>query len=211
MALRLGDSVPDFTAETTEGPIRFHEWLGDKWGVLFSHPRDFTPVCTTELGYVAKIKPEFEKRGVKVIGLSVDPMKDHKGWIKDINETQKTTVNFPMIADPDRKVSVLYDMIHPNASENFTVRSVFVIGPDKKVKLTLTYPASTGRNFDELLRVIDSLQLTAGYQVATPVNWKAGEDCIIVPAVPDADVPKKFPKGSRTVKPYLRYTPQPNL
>jgi alkyl hydroperoxide reductase subunit AhpC len=211
MALRLGDTVPDFTAESTEGPIRFHEWLGDKWGVLFSHPKDFTPVCTTELGYVAKIKPEFEKRGVKVIGLSVDPMKDHEGWIKDINETQKTTVNFPMIADPERKVSVLYDMIHPNASENATVRSVFVIGPDKKVKLTLTYPASTGRNFDELLRVIESLQLTAQYQVATPVNWKHGEDCIIVPAVPDADVPKKFPKGSRTIKPYLRYTPQPNL
>ncbi len=211
MALRLGDTVPDFTAESTEGPIRFHEWLGDKWAVLFSHPKDFTPVCTTELGYVSKIKPEFEKRGVKVIGLSVDPMKDHEGWIRDINETQKTTVNFPMIADPDKKVSVLYDMIHPNASENFTVRSVFVIGPDKKVKLTLTYPASTGRNFEELLRVIDSLQLTANYQVATPVNWKAGEDCIIVPAVPDADVPKKFPKGSRTIKPYLRYTPQPNL
>ncbi|HEY7114565.1 MAG TPA: peroxiredoxin [Thermoanaerobaculia bacterium] len=211
MALRLGDTVPDFTADSTDGPIRFHEWLGDKWGVLFSHPKDFTPVCTTELGYVAKIKPEFEKRGVKVIGLSVDPMKDHEGWIRDINETQNTTVNFPMIADPDRKVSVLYDMIHPNASENFTVRSVFVIGPDKKVKLTLTYPASTGRNFDELLRVIDSLQLTASYQVATPVNWKSGEDCIIVPAVPDADVPKKFPKGSRKIKPYLRYTPQPNL
>jgi alkyl hydroperoxide reductase subunit AhpC len=211
MALRLGDTVPDFTAESTEGTIRFHEWLGDGWGVLFSHPKDFTPVCTTELGYVAKIKPEFEKRGVKVIGLSVDPMKDHEGWIKDINETQKTTVNFPMIADPDRKVSVLYDMIHPNASENATVRSVFVIGPDKKVKLTLTYPASTGRNFEELLRVIDSLQLTANFQVATPVNWKHGEDCIIVPAVPDADVPKKFPKGSRTIKPYLRYTPQPNL
>ena len=211
MALRLGDLVPDFTADTTEGPIRFHEWLGDKWAVLFSHPKDFTPVCTTELGYMAKIKPEFEKRGVKVIGLSVDPMKDHEGWIKDINETQQTTVNFPMIADPDRKISVLYDMIHPNASENFTVRSVFVIGPDKKVKLTLTYPASTGRNFDEILRVIDSLQLTATYQVATPVNWKSGEDCIIVPAVPDADVPKKFPKGSRKIKPYLRYTPQPNL
>jgi alkyl hydroperoxide reductase subunit AhpC len=211
MALRLGDTAPDFTADTTEGPIRFHEWLGDKWGVLFSHPKDFTPVCTTELGYVAKIKPEFEKRGVKIVGLSVDPMKDHEGWIKDINETQNTKVNFPMIADPERKVSVLYDMIHPNASENFTVRSVFVVGPDKKVKLTLTYPASTGRNFEELLRVIDSLQLTANYQVATPANWKAGEDCIIVPAVPDADVPKKFPKGSRTIKPYLRYTPQPNL
>ena len=211
MALRLGDTAPDFTAESTEGPIRFHEWIRDKWAVLFSHPKDYTPVCTTELGYVSKIKPEFEKRGVKVIGLSVDPLKDHEGWIKDINETQNTTVNFPMIADPDKTVSVLYDMIHPNASENFTVRSVFVIGPDKKVKLTLTYPASTGRNFDELLRVIDSLQLTAKHQVATPANWKAGEDCIIVPAVPDADVPKKFPKGSRTIKPYLRYTPQPNL
>jgi len=211
MALRLGDTAPDFTAESTEGPIRFHEWIGDQWAVLFSHPKDFTPVCTTELGYVAKIKPQFDERGVKILGLSVDPMKDHEGWISDINETQNTTVNFPMIADPDRRVSTLYDMIHPNASENFTVRSVFVIGPDKKVKLTLTYPASTGRNFDELLRVIDSLQLTANYQVATPANWKSGEDCIIVAAVPDADVPTKFPKGSRTVKPYLRYTPQPNL
>jgi alkyl hydroperoxide reductase subunit AhpC len=210
MALRLGDTVPDFEAETTEGKIKFHEWLGDKWGMLFSHPKDYTPVCTTELGYVAKIKPEFEKRGVKVIGLSVDALKDHQGWINDINETQNTSVNFPMIADPEKKVSVLYDMIHPNASENFTVRSVFVIGPDKKVKLTLTYPASTGRNFDELLRVIDSLQLTSKYQVATPANWKTGEDCIITAAVPDADVPKKFPKGSRTIKPYLRYTPQPN-
>ncbi|HEY4230737.1 MAG TPA: peroxiredoxin [Thermoanaerobaculia bacterium] len=210
MALRLGDPVPDFEADSTEGRIKFHEWLGDKWAILFSHPKDYTPVCTTELGYVAKIKPEFEKRGVKVIGLSVDPLKDHQGWINDINETQNTTVNFPMIADHDKKVSVLYDMIHPNASESFTVRSVFVIGPDKKVKLTLTYPAATGRNFDELLRVIDSLQLTANYQVATPVNWKTGEDCIITAAVPDADVPKKFPKGSRTVKPYLRYTPQPN-
>jgi alkyl hydroperoxide reductase subunit AhpC len=211
MSLRLGDNAPDFTADTTEGPIRFHEWMGGGWAVLFSHPKDYTPVCTTELGYVAKVKPEFEKRGVKVIGLSVDPIVSHEGWIKDINETQKTTVHFPMIADPDRRVSTLYDMIHPNASDSFTVRSVFVIGPDKKVKLTLTYPASTGRNFEELLRVIDSLQLTASYQVATPVNWKAGEDCIIVPAVPDADVPKKFPKGSRTIKPYLRYTPQPNL
>jgi alkyl hydroperoxide reductase subunit AhpC len=211
MSLRLGDNAPDFTADTTEGPIRFHEWMGSGWAVLFSHPKDYTPVCTTELGYVAKVKPQFEKRGVKVIGLSVDPIISHEGWIKDINETQETTVNFPMIADPDRKVSTLYDMIHPNASDSFTVRSVFVVGPDKKIKLTLTYPASTGRNFDELLRVIDSLQLTANYQVATPVNWKAGEDCIIVPAVPDADVPKKFPKGSRTIKPYLRYTPQPNL
>ena len=210
MALRLGDTVPDFEADSTEGRIRFHEWLGGKWAILFSHPKDYTPVCTTELGYVAKIKPEFEKRGVKVIGLSVDPLEDHRGWIEDINETQNTRVNFPMIADHDKKVSVLYDMIHPNASESFTVRSVFVIGPDKKVKLTLTYPAATGRNFDELLRVIDSLQLTANYQVATPVNWKHGEDCIITAAVPDAEVPKKFPKGSRTVKPYLRYTPQPN-
>ena len=210
MALRLGDPVPDFEADSTEGKIKFHEWLGDKWAILFSHPKDYTPVCTTELGTVAKLKSEFDKRGVKVIGLSVDPLKDHQGWINDINETQNTKVNFPMIADHDKKVSVLYDMIHPNASENFTVRSVFVIGPDKKVKLTLTYPAATGRNFDELLRVIDSLQLTANYQVATPVNWKHGEDCIITAAVPDADVPKKFPKGSRTIKPYLRYTPQPN-
>ena len=211
MAIRLGDEAPDFTTETTEGPIRFYEWIGNNWCVLFSHPKDFTPVCTTELGVVAQIKPEFEKRGVKVIGLSVDPLDSHKGWIGDINETQNTTVNFPVIADPERKVAHLYDMIHPNALDNFTVRSVFVIGPDKKVKLTLTYPASTGRNFDELLRVIDSLQLTAKYQVATPANWKNGEDCIIVPAVPDEEVPKKFPKGSRKIKPYLRYTPQPNL
>jgi len=210
MAIRLGDEAPDFTADTTAGSISFHEWLGDGWGVLFSHPKDYTPVCTTELGRVAKLKPEFDKRGVKVIGLSVDPMTDHEGWIKDINETQDTTVNFPMIADPDRKVADLYDMVHPNANDTLTVRSVFVIGPDKKVKLTLTYPASTGRNFDELLRVIDSLQLTANYQVATPVDWKDGEDCIIVPAVSDEEIPAKFPKGSRTIKPYLRYTPQPN-
>jgi alkyl hydroperoxide reductase subunit AhpC len=210
MAIRLGDTAPDFSAETTDGPIRFHEWIGSAWCVLFSHPKDYTPVCTTELGFMSKIKPEFERRGVKVIGLSVDPLSDHVGWIKDINETQNTRVNFPMIADPKREVAMLYDMIHPNASDNFTVRSVFVIGPDKKVKLTLTYPASTGRNFDELLRVVDSLQLTAKYQVATPVNWKDGEDCIIVPAVPDSDVPQKFPKGVRRIKPYLRYTPQPN-
>ena len=210
MALRLGDSVPDFEADSTEGRIKFHEWLGDKWAILFSHPKDYTPVCTTELGYVAKIKPEFDKRNVKVIGLSVDPVDSHRKWEADIAETQGTPVNFPMIGDPDRKIADLYDMIHPNASDTLTVRSVFVIGPDKKVKLTLTYPASTGRNFDELLRVIDSLQLTANYQVATPVNWKTGEDCIITAAVPDADVPKKFPKGSRTIKPYLRYTPQPN-
>ena len=211
MAVRLGDEAPDFSAETTEGPIRLHEWMGNDWCVLFSHPKDYTPVCTTELGIVARSKPEFDKRGVKVIGLSVDPLESHRGWVNDINETQNTTVNFPMIADSDRKVAMLYDMIHPNASDNFTVRSAFVIGPDKKVKLMITYPASTGRNFDELLRAIDSLQLTAKYQVATPGNWKHGEDCIIVPAVPDEDVPKKFPKGHRRIKPYLRYTPQPNL
>ncbi|MFB5649285.1 peroxiredoxin [Leptospira wolffii] len=210
MALRLGDVAPDFHAETSEGPIDFHKYLGEGWGILFSHPKDYTPVCTTELGYVAKIKPEFEKRNVKVLALSVDPVDSHKGWIGDINETQNTTVNYPIIADADRKVSGLYDMIHPNASETTTVRSVFVIGPDKKVKLTLTYPASTGRNFDELLRVIDSLQLTANYSVATPANWKHGEDVIIVPAVSDEDAEKKFPKGFRKIKPYLRYTPQPN-
>ncbi|MGH7256065.1 MAG: peroxiredoxin [Nitrospirales bacterium] len=210
MALRLGDEAPNFTAETTEGTINFHEWLGNSWGILFSHPKDFTPVCTTELGTMAKITEQFKQRGVKVIAISVDPVDSHKGWIKDINETQNCTVNFPLIADPEKKVAQLYDMIHPNALDNMTVRSVFVIGPDKKVKLMLTYPASTGRNFEELLRVVDSLQLTAKYQVATPANWKDGQDCIIVPAVPDADVPKKFPKGHRAVKPYLRYTPQPN-
>ena len=210
MAVRLGDEAPDFTAESTEGTIEFHEWIGGGWCVLFSHPKDFTPVCTTELGTVAKIKPEFEKRGCKVIGLSVDSLDDHREWIKDINETQNTTVNFPMIADPDRTVAMLYDMIHPNALDNMTVRSVFVIGPDRKVKLTLTYPAATGRNFDELLRAVDSLQLTANHQVATPANWKDGDDCIIVPAVPDEEVPAKFPKGHTVVKPYLRITPQPN-
>ncbi len=210
MAVRLGDEAPDFTAETTEGTVKFHDWIGDGWCVLFSHPKDYTPVCTTELGYVAKIHAEFEKRGVKVIGLSVDPLDDHRGWINDINETQNTTVNFPMIADPERQVATLYDMIHPNASDNLTVRSVFVIGPDKKVKLTLTYPASTGRNFDEILRAIDSLQLTANYQVATPANWKDGEDCIIVPAVTNEEADKKFPKGYKAIKPYLRVTPQPN-
>ena len=210
MAIRLGDTAPDFTAETTQGSIHFHEWLGDKWGVLFSHPKDFTPVCTTELGEAARLKPEFDKRNVKVIGLSVDPLESHLGWEKDIEETQGTAVNFPMIADSDRRVSDLYDMIHPNANDTFTVRSVFVIDPDKKVKLTLTYPASTGRNFDELLRVIDSLQLTSGYSVATPVNWKYGEDCIIVPAVTDAEAREKFPAGWKTVKPYLRVTPQPD-
>src|SRR5215213_8258640 len=210
MALRLGDIAPDFTAETTEGTINFHEWLGDGWGVLFSHPKDYTPVCTTELGMVAKLKPEFEKRGAKVIGLSVDPVDSHKGWEKDIEETQGTAVNFPMIADADRKVSDLYGMIHPNASDTMTVRSVYVIGPDKKVKLMITYPASTGRNFDELLRVIDSLQLTSKYSVATPVNWKDGDDCIIVPSVTDEQAKEKFPAGFTTVKPYLRITPQPN-
>jgi alkyl hydroperoxide reductase subunit AhpC len=210
MAIRLGDEAPNFTAETTEGTINFHEWLGDGWGVLFSHPKDFTPVCTTELGAVAKITEEFKKRNVKVLAVSVDALDSHKGWVNDINETQKCTVSYPIIADPERKVANLYDMIHPNALDNMTVRSVFVIGPDKKVKLTLTYPASTGRNFDEILRVVDSLQLTAKHQVATPANWKDGEDCIIVPAVKDEEIPSKFPKGHRVVKPYLRYTPQPN-
>ena len=209
MALRLGDLAPDFKAETTEGTINFHEWLGDGWGILFSHPKDFTPVCTTELGTVAKITGEFKKRNVKVLAVSVDPLDSHKGWINDINETQSCTVSYPIIADPDRTVANLYDMIHPNALDNMTVRSVFVIGADKKIKLTLTYPASTGRNFDEILRVVDSLQLTAKHQVATPANWKDGEDCIIVPAVKDEEIPSKFPKGHRAVKPYLRYTPQP--
>jgi alkyl hydroperoxide reductase subunit AhpC len=209
MALHLGDTAPDFTAETTQGNVRFHEWLGSSWGVLFSHPKDFTPVCTTELGAASKLQPEFEKRNVKVIGLSVDPLGSHKDWAKDIQDTQGTALNFPVIADPDRKVSTLYDMIHPAASDTFTVRSVFVIGPDKKIKLTLTYPASTGRNFDELLRVIDSLQLTAKHKVATPVNWKQGEDVIIVPAVSDADAKQQFPQGWKTLKPYLRVVPQP--
>lgn len=210
MAIRLGDIAPDFTAETTQGTVNFHEWLGSGWGILFSHPRDFTPVCTTELGYVAKIKPEFDKRGVKVIGLSVDSVDSHNRWEGDIAETQGTAVNFPMIGDPDRTVANLYDMIHPNANDTLTVRSVFVVGPDKKVKLTLTYPASTGRNFDEILRVIDSLQLTANHKVATPVNWKDGQDCIIVPAVNDEDAKKMFPGGWKTVKPYLRVVAQPN-
>jgi len=210
MAVRLGDTAPDFTAQTTEGPVNFHEWLGDSWGILFSHPKDYTPVCTTELGYTARLKPEFEKRNVKVIGLSVDPLDSHAGWAKDIEETQGIALNFPVIADADRNVSNLYDMIHPNASETFTVRSVYVIGPDKKVKLTITYPASTGRNFDEILRVIDSLQLTADYSVATPVNWKDGDDCIIVPSVTDEQAKEKFPAGFKTIKPYLRTTPQPN-
>jgi alkyl hydroperoxide reductase subunit AhpC len=210
MALRLGDLAPNFTAETTEGSINFHEWLGNGWGVLFSHPRDYTPVCTTELGAVAKMKQEFDKRNVKMMAISVDPLESHKGWIRDINETQNATMNFPVIADPDSKIANLYDMIHPNADDTFTVRSVFVIGPDKKIKLTLTYPASTGRNFLEILRVIDSLQLTAKYKVATPANWEDGQDCIITPAVKNEEIPALFPKGHREVKPYLRYTPQPN-
>ena len=210
MAVRLGDEAPDFSAETTAGPINFHEWLGDSWGVLFSHPADFTPVCTTELGVVANIEEEFKKRGVKIIALSVNSVDDHEGWISDINETQNANVAFPLIADPDRKVAELYDMIHPNALDNMTVRSVFVIGPDKKVKLTLTYPASTGRNFDEILRVIDSLQLTANYSVATPANWEDGDDCIVVPALSDEEATEKFPQGFTAVKPYLRVTPQPN-
>jgi alkyl hydroperoxide reductase subunit AhpC len=208
--LRLGDIAPDFEAETSQGKIKFHDWLGDSWGILFSHPADFTPVCTTELGTVANYYPEFEKRNVKVIALSVDGVDSHMEWIKDINETQNTTVNFPIIADEDKHVAELYDMIHPNASESFTVRSVFIIGPDKKVKLTLTYPASTGRNFDELLRVIDSLQLTAKYSVATPANWKDGDKVVISTSIKDEDIAAKFPKGYERVKPYLRMTPQPN-
>ena len=210
MALRLGDDAPDFTAETTEGTIHFYDYLGDSWGVLFSHPKDFTPVCTTELGRVAALKPEFDKRNVKVIGLSVDPLDSHEGWAKDIEETQGHALNFPLIADPDRKVAELYDMIHPAMAENVTVRSVFIIGPDKKVKLIITYPQSAGRNFDEILRVIDSLQLTSNYSVSTPSDWKQGEDVIIVPAVSDEEAKAKFPKGWKTIKPYLRVTPQPD-
>ena len=209
MALRLGDTAPDFTAETTQGTINFHEWLGDSWGVLFSHPKDFTPVCTTELGRVAHLAPEFDRRGVRVIGLSVDPVGSHGAWAEDIAETQGAEVEFPLIADPDRVVSDLYDMIHPNADDTLTVRSVFVIGPDKKVKLTLTYPASTGRNFDEVLRVIDSLQLTAKYKVATPADWSQGDDVIIGAAVSDEEAAELFPDGWTTVKPYLRVLPQP--
>jgi alkyl hydroperoxide reductase subunit AhpC len=209
-SLRLGDIAPDFEAETTQGKIKFHDWLGDSWGILFSHPADFTPVCTTELGTVANYYPEFEKRNVKVIALSVDGLESHMEWIKDINETQNATVNFPIIADEDKHIAELYDMIHPNANESFTVRSVFIIGPDKRIKLMLTYPASTGRNFDELLRVIDSLQLTANYSVATPANWKDGEQVVISTAVKDEDIAAKFPKGYERVKPYLRMTPQPN-
>jgi Peroxiredoxin len=211
MALRLGDVAPNFKAKTTAGEIDFYEYLGDSWGILFSHPADFTPVCTTELGKTALLKDEFERRNVKILAVSVDPLDRHKGWVNDINETQNVEVNFPIIADSDRTVSSLYDMIHPNASETFTVRSLFVIGPDKKVKLMIIYPASTGRNFNEVLRVVESLQLTASFGVATPADWKHGEDVIVVPAVSTEDAVKKFPKGVKVVKPYLRYTPQPNL
>ncbi|WP_175744767.1 peroxiredoxin [Burkholderia ambifaria] len=211
MSLRLGDTAPDFEQETSLGPIKFHEWLGNSWGVLFSHPADYTPVCTTELGLTSKLKGEFEKRNVKVIALSVDNVESHKGWINDINETQSTVVGFPIIADADRKVSQLYDMIHPNANETLTVRSLFVIDPNKKVRLIITYPASTGRNFDEVLRVIDSLQLTDNYKVATPGNWKDGDDVVIVPSLQDPEeLKKRFPKGFNAVRPYLRLTPQPN-
>ena len=211
MALRLGDTVPDFTQASTEGDIHFYEWAGDSWVVLFSHPKDFTPVCTTELGMVAKLKPEFDKRNVKSIALSVDDVASHKGWVGDIEETQGTALNYPILADPDRKVSDLYDMIHPNANNTLTVRSVFIIDPNKKLRLTLTYPASTGRNFAEILRVIDSLQLTDHHSVATPVNWEDGGDCVIVPSITDpAELEQKFPKGYTVVKPYLRMTPQPN-
>ena len=210
MALQLGDDAPDFTADTTEGPIHLYEYLGDSWGVLFSHPADFTPVCTTELGEVARLKSEFDKRNTKVLGLSVDSLDSHKGWTGDIKDATGNALNYPLIADPDHKVANAYGMIHPNASSTLTVRSVYVIGPDKKIKLEITYPASTGRNFEEILRVLDSLQLTSDYQVATPVNWKEGEDVIVGTAVTDEEAKDKFPKGFRTVKPYLRFTPQPN-
>lgn len=210
MAVQLGSVAPDFSQDSTEGRIEFHKWIGDKWAVLFSHPKDFTPVCTTELGLVSKLKGEFEKRNCKVIALSVDDVASHKGWIGDIEETQKTKMNFPILADPDRKVSTLYDMIHPQANDTLTVRSVFIIDPNKKVRATITYPASTGRNFDEILRVIDSLQLTDVHKVATPANWKDGDDCVIVPALSDADAKAKFPKGWKALRPYLRMTPQPN-
>ena len=210
MALRLGDIAPNFTAETTQGNIDFYEWLGDKWAVLFSHPADFTPVCTTELGYTAKLKDEFDKRNVKAIALSVDDLQSHNNWIKDIEETQNVTLNFPIIADGNRKVAELYDMIHPNETEKFTVRSVFIIDNNKKIRTIITYPPSTGRNFVEILRVIDSLQLTSNYSVATPVNWQDGEDVVIAPSVNDEDAATKFPKGFKKIKPYLRLTPQPN-
>lgn len=211
MSLRLGDTVPDFTAATTEGTIRFYEYLGDSWGVLFSHPADYTPVCTTELGRTALLKEEFARRNVKVLAVSVDPLDKHLGWRNDINETQHCTVDFPIIADEDKTVAHLYDMIHPNASETFTVRSLFIIGPDKKLKLSITYPASTGRNFHEVLRVIDSLQLTAKYSVATPADWESGQDVIVVPAVSTEEALIRFEKGLNIIKPYLRYTPQPGI
>jgi thioredoxin-dependent peroxiredoxin len=211
MSLRLGDIAPDFSADTTQGPINFHEWINNSWVLLFSHPADFTPVCTTELGKTALLAGDFAKRGVKAIAISVDDLDSHNNWVPDIEEVNNVKVNFPIIADPEKKVALLYDMIHPNASEKATVRSVFIIGPDKKIKLTLTYPASTGRNFTEILRVIDSLQLTANYQVATPADWKNGEDVIITPAVSNEDAVSKFPKGFTTIKPYLRKTPQPNI
>ena len=210
MELRLGDTAPDFTAQTSEGELSFYDWLGDSWGVLFSHPADYTPVCTTELGRTAQLKDEFAKRNTKVLAVSVDDLDSHQGWIKDINETQNTTVNFTLIADPERKVADLYGMIHPNADNTLTVRSVFVIDPGKKIKLMLTYPASTGRNFQEILRVIDSLQLTANHSVATPADWKDGEDVVVSPSIATEDIPAKFPKGHKVVKPYLRTTPQPN-
>ena len=210
MSVQLGSTAPDFSADTTDGPIKFHEWIGNSWAVLFSHPKDFTPVCTTELGYVAKIKPEFDKRGVKVIALSVDPVDSHKKWIGDIEETQKTKMNFPIIGDTDSKVSNLYGMIHPEAAATITVRSVYIIDPNKKVRATIQYPPSTGRDFNEIVRVIDSLQLTDNYKVATPANWKNGDDCVISPAISDDDAKVKFPKGWRALRPYLRMTPQPN-
>ncbi len=209
--LRLGDTAPNFQAQTTDGPLDFYEYLGDGWGVLFSHPADYTPVCTTELGRMAKLKDEFSRRNTRVIALSVDPLSAHHDWVKDINETQNAEVNYPLIADEDHRIAQLYDMIHPGASEKATVRSVFIIGPDKKIKLTITYPPSTGRNFDEILRVLDSLQLTAYHSVATPVDWKHGEDVVILPSVSDEDANTKFPKGYKRVKPYLRLTPQPDL
>ncbi len=210
MTLQLGDVVPDFTQDSSEGPIHFYEWMEDKWAVLFSHPADYTPVCTTELGMAAKLKPEFDKRNVKIIALSVDGAESHKGWISDINETQGTTLNYPILADADRKVSDLYGMVHPNANPNITVRTVFIIDPDKKLRLSMTYPPSTGRNFDEILRVIDSLQLTDKYKVATPVNWQDGQDCVVVPSIPTEQAREQFPKGVTEIKPYLRMTPQPN-
>jgi alkyl hydroperoxide reductase subunit AhpC len=210
MSVQIGSVAPDFTQESTEGSIEFHKWLGDKWGVLFSHPKDFTPVCTTELGYVSKIKSEFEKRNAKVIAVSVDPVDSHKKWLKDIEETQNTKMNYPILGDADRKVAGLYGMIHPQANDTLTVRSVFFIDPNKKVRATITYPASTGRDFNEILRVLDSLQLTDQYKVATPANWKDGQDCVIVPAVTDDEAKSRFPKGWKTLRPYLRMTPQPN-